>query len=92
MFHPFDLIWLAVPASIILQFVIIRRSSGPSRWVAALPLLVLIPIGVITVIDLAQRSNMWPVLLLLHCPVALLYLIVVACFVRPAAKQSPPAA
>ena len=79
--YPDDLIWLAVPAYIILQFVVIWRSSGPSRWVAALPLVVMVPIVEITVIDLTQGSNIWPLLLLLASPVALLYVVVVAFFV-----------
>ena len=88
--YPDVLIWLAVPAYIILQFLVIWRSSGPSRWVAALPLLALIPIGVITVIGIAQSSNLWPLLLLLASPVALIYVVVVGLFMWTAGKKSPP--
>ena len=74
---PNDLIWLVVPAYIILQFVVIWRSSGPSRWVAALPLVVLVPVFVLTGVAYAQESNLWPLLLLFASPVALLYVVIV---------------
>ena len=86
---PNDLIWLAVPAYIILQFVVIWRSSGPSRWVAALPLVVMVPIFVLTGVAYAQESNLWPLLLLFASPVALLYVVVVGLFMWAAKKKSP---
>ena len=89
--YAIDFLWLAVPAYIVVQVVVLMWSSGWSRIVAALPLLAMIPIGVITVIALAQGSNMWPFLLLLASPVALLYVVIVAFFVRPAGKRSPSA-
>ena len=88
---PDDLIWLAVPAYILLQFVVIWWTSGPSRWVAALPLVFMIPVFVLTGVGIAQESNLWPIWLLFASPVALLYVIVIA-FVRPTAKHSPPPA
>jgi hypothetical protein len=87
---PLDLIWLAVPAYIILQFVVIWRSSGPSRWVAALPLVFMVPIFILTVVALIQESNLWPLLLLFASPVALLYVVVVGLFMRAAGKKSSP--
>jgi len=85
-----DFLWLTVPAYIIVQIVALCWSSGRSRFAAALPLVVMIPIGVITVVDLSQGSNIWPLLLLVHSPLALLYIVVVAFFIRPGAKHSPP--
>ena len=90
--YPDDLIWLAVPAYIILQFVVIWRSSGPSRWVAALPLVVMVPVFIVSVGALLQESNLWFLFLYFTSPVALLYVVIVALFVRPAAKHSSPAA
>jgi hypothetical protein len=84
---PLDLIWLAIPAYIILQIVAILRSSGSFRWVAALPLVIMIPVFVFTGIAFAQNSNLWPLWLLFTSPLALLYVVVVL-FVRPAAKSS----
>ena len=88
--YPDDLIWLAVPAYILLQFVVIWRSSGPSRWVAGLPLVFMVPIFVLTVVAYAQESNLWPLFLLFASPVALLYVVVVAFFVL--LKKRLPAA
>jgi len=88
--YPDDLIWLAVPAYIILQFVVIWRLSGPSRWVAALPLVFMVPIFVMTVVAYAQEKNLWPLLLLFASAVALLYVVVVGLFMWTAGKKSPP--
>ena len=88
--YPDDLIWLAVPAYIILQFVVIWRSSGPSRWVAAVPLVVMVPVFVLTGVAYAQESNLWPLWLLFASPVALLYVVVVGLFMWAAGKKSPP--
>lgn len=78
--YPSDLIWLAVPTYIILQFVVIWRSSGLSRSIAALPLLLMIPVFVVTGINLAQESNLWPIWLLLASPLAFVYVLIVALF------------
>jgi len=88
---PLDLIWLAVPAYIIMQFFVIWRSSGSSRWIAALPLVVMIPIFVLTAVGFAQESNLWPLWLLFASPVALYYVVAIA-FIQPAPKHFPPAA
>ena len=48
------------------------------------------PIFLLTVYGFVQQSNLWPILLLLSSPVAFLYVVIVAFFVRPAAKHSPP--
>ncbi len=85
---PGDLIWLAVPTYLILQFVVIWRSSGPSHWVAALPLVVMVPVFVLTGVFVAQESNLWPLLLLFASPVALLYVVVVGLFMWTAGKKS----
>jgi hypothetical protein len=78
MFHPLDLLWLAIPAYLIMQVVALLRTSGGFRLAAALPLVVMLPVFAITIIDAARESNMWPVLMLLASPVALLYVAVVA--------------
>ena len=87
--YPLDLIWLALPAYSILQIVVIRRSSGVSRWVATVPLVFMVPIVLLTVVGLVQESNLWPLLLLFASPVAFLY-VLVAFFVLP--KRIPIAA
>jgi hypothetical protein len=41
-----------------------------------LPLLVVIPVVVVTIRDLQQGSNLWPLLLIFLAPVLLLYQVV----------------
>ena len=86
--------WLTVPAYVIVQIIALLRSSGLSRWIAALPLVAMVPIYVLFVIGLLQGgdNNLAWLLLIFPSPLALLYVVVVAFFVRPAAKQLPPAA
>ena len=86
-----DLLWLSVLAYVVMQIIVLRRASGFGRVAAALPLVVMAPIFLLTVYGLVQQSNLWPLWLLFASPVALLYVLIVAFFVRPAAKHSPPA-
>ena len=88
MFHPLDLLWLAIPAYLVLQVVALLRTSGGSRLAAALPLFVMIPVFAVTIIAAAQESNMWPVLMLLASPVALVYVAVVALLPRRAGNEN----
>jgi len=88
------ILWpLSVPAYVVVQIVVLLRSSGFGRIAAALPLVVMIPVFVLSGIALAQDSNLWFLLLYFTSPVALLYVVIVGffVFVRPAAKHSPPA-
>ena len=75
--HLLDLIWLAVPAYVILQAVAIWRSSGSSRWVAQA--VVMASVFILTGIAYAQDSNLWPLWLLVQA-IALVYVIVVGFF------------
>jgi hypothetical protein len=89
----FYFMYLSVPAYPMLQIVVIWRSAGAARWIAALPLVFMVSVYVVTGVAYAQHSNLWPIWLLFASPVALLYVAVVAFFVlRPAATRSPPAA
>jgi hypothetical protein len=81
-----DYLWLTVPAYLVVQVFVLLRSSGPSRMAATLPLLVMIPVFVLTGIAYAQDSNLWPLWLLFASPVALLYVVIVALF-QLAGKQ-----
>jgi hypothetical protein len=87
-----DVLWLSVLAYIVVQIIVLRRASGFGRVAAALPLLVMVPVFVLTGIALAQESNLWPLWLLFASPVALLYVVAVA-FFQSAQKRgsSPPA-
>jgi hypothetical protein len=83
------ILWpLTVPAYVVVQIVVLLRSSGLSRWIAALPLVVMVPIFIVSVGALIQGSNLWFLFLYFASPVALLYVVIVALFVRPAARHS----
>ena len=82
MLMPLDLLWLTIPAYVIVQAVAMTRSSGGFRVAAVIPLFVMVPVFIFTLVDLARESNMWPVLILLASPVALLYVTLVALLAR----------
>lgn len=79
---PFDLIWLAVSAYVVLQVLVMMWSSGKTRVAAALPILVMVPVFAMTIVGFVQENNLWPLLLLFASPVALVYVVVVALVVR----------
>jgi hypothetical protein len=87
---------LTVPAYPIVQVIVLLRTSGTVRWVAAFPLLFMIPAYILFVFGMAQGgdNNLSPLFLILPSPVALLYvtLVVLSGFVLPGAKRSTPAA
>jgi hypothetical protein len=72
-----DLLWLAVLGYTVLQAVALTRLSGAARAAASVPLVVMVPIVIVTLVAVAQQSNLWPLLLLLASPLALVYLAVV---------------
>ena len=51
----------------------VRDMQGGWRIAALLPLLVLIPITVVTAVALWQGSNLWPIFLIFAAPVLLVY-------------------
>jgi hypothetical protein len=51
-------------------------------------LVVMVPIFIVSVGALIQGSNLWFLFLYFASPVALLYVVIVALFVRPAARHS----
>jgi len=57
---PLDLLWLTIPAYVLVQVVALMRSSRGSRMVAALPLFVMGPVFVHAVFGFMQESNLWP--------------------------------
>jgi hypothetical protein len=60
---------------------------GAWRIAAAVPLVGMIPVIVLTFQEYRQQSNLWPILLLFASPLALLYLIVLMA-VRATRKKS----
>jgi hypothetical protein len=89
----FWILWgLTVPAYVIVQIIVLVRAAGWSRWIAGLPLVVMAPMYVLFAIGLSQGgdNNLSWLLPILSSPPALLYVVIVALFVRPAAKHAPP--
>lgn len=83
------LLWLSVLAYIVMQITVLRRASGFGKVATAVPLLVMVPVFVLTIVNLALGKNLWPIFLLLASPLALLYVVVVALVLPSAAKPSP---
>ena len=79
---PLDLIWLTIPAYVVVQVIALMRSSTGSRMVAALPLFVMVPVFIHAVVGLVQESNLWPLLMIFLSPIALLYVVMVALLPR----------
>ena len=51
----------------------VKQMRGGWRVAALLPLLVVIPVVVVTIRDLKKGSNLWPLLLIFLAPLLLLY-------------------
>jgi hypothetical protein len=83
---PLDLLWLAVPAYVILQVLALAWSTGRARLVAGAPLIVMAPIFVLSVVGLLQGSNLWPLPLLFASPPAMLYAGVAALIAKSGAR------
>lgn len=72
------LMWLAVPAYVVVQILALAWTTGRTRLIAGAPLVVMVPVFGYTALALAQESNLWPLLLLFTAPVALTYVTAVA--------------
>jgi hypothetical protein len=81
--------WLSAAGYLVIQAIVLLRSSGLARIIAAVPLAVMVPIFVLTIYGAVRQSNLWPLLLLLASPVALLYVVVVAVLIRPRPRAHP---
>ena len=79
---------LSVPGYVIVQIIALVRLSGALRWVAAVPLLFMVPCYIWFAIGISQGgdNNLAPRLLLVPSPVAFLYVVVFA--LLPVGKQT----
>ena len=66
---------LGVPIYLVLQVLGLMRFRGGWRWAAAGPLVVMVPVGLITLSGIAGGSNLWPLLLIFTTPFALVFLV-----------------
>ena len=85
-----SLLWLAVPAYLVMQAVVLWRSSGRARLVAGAPLIVMVPVFALSIAGLILNKNLWPLLVLFASPLALLY-VCIAAFVIPRSTLQPSA-
>src|SRR5437773_6191590 len=71
---------LSVPGYVIVQIIALMRLSGFLRWVAAVPLLFMVPCYIWFAFGIAQGgdNNLAPLLLLVPSPFAFLYVVVFA--------------
>jgi hypothetical protein len=70
------LVMLAVPGYFVLQFLTTFFWRGRWRLASLLPLIVMVPAAGHASFALAAGSNLWPILVILAAPFALLYLVV----------------
>lgn len=68
--------WGGVLVYPILQFVVIKRTSGGWRVLAYLPLILMVIVFITTCVGFYQQSNLWPLLLILVSPLVLVYLVI----------------
>lgn len=60
----------------ILQFLAIKRMRGGWRVLALLPLILMVPVLIVTTVAVLQGSNIWPLVLIFVAPEVLVYLII----------------
>jgi hypothetical protein len=82
------LLWLGPLAYIALQTFVLRTWSGGWRTAALAPLLLTVPLAAVSVWQLAQGSNLWPLPLFFSAPAALLYLLLLAAARRLSARPA----
>ena len=70
------LIAVAIPAYLVLQVAALATLSGNWRRAAWVPVFAMVPLVGYTILALIAQSNLWPLLLILLTPFALLYLVI----------------
>ena len=83
-----DAMWITVVGYLIAQGYTLVAWCRGWRMVAMVPLVVMVPVSVLTVQEYRQQSNLWPILMLFASPPALLYLILLV-VIRTTKKKSP---
>jgi hypothetical protein len=67
-----------IPLYVLLQVVVLRQVRGLWRWAAAMPLVGMLPLFVLAAYEYSQQSNLWPLMLILASPVAIVWLLIIA--------------
>ena len=81
-------------AYVIAQLIGVIYLGGARRMVVGAPIPIMVLVAVVTFIAYAQRSNLWPIWLILSSPVALAYVVVVGAvmYVRERRERTHPGA
>ena len=69
-----------------MQYRAVRELHGLWRGLSIVPIGFMAFVGVVTLVGLAQGSNLWPILLIFTAPLATMYLLLLRFVQRRAAK------
>jgi hypothetical protein len=69
---------LVIPLYLLLQVVVLYQVRGLWRAAAALPLVGMLPLFVLAAYEYSQQSELWPLMLVLSSPVAIVWLLIIA--------------
>lgn len=69
---------LVIPLYVVVQVVVLYQVRGVWRWVAALPLVGMLPFFALAAYEYSQQSELWSLMLILASPVAIVALLVIA--------------
>ena len=69
---------LVIPLYVLVQVVILRQVRGLWRWAAAIPLVGMLPLFVLAAYEYSQQSELWPLMLILSSPIAIVWLLSIA--------------
>jgi hypothetical protein len=69
---------LVIPLYVLVQVVVLRQVRGLWRWFAALPLVGMLPLFVLAAYEYSQQSELWPLMLILASPIAIVALFTIA--------------
>ena len=69
---------LVIPLYVLVQVVILRQVRGLWRWAAAIPLVGMLPLFVLAAYEYSQQSELWPLMLILASPIAIVALFTIA--------------
>lgn len=78
-----EIMWLSVAAYLGIQSTLLLTTSGPIRRAMAIPVFVVIPAFVLTVLVEGHGTDIWLATLACVSPFASLYLVVNACRILP---------
>ena len=69
---------VVIPLYVAVQVVVLLRVRGVWRWAAALPLLGMLPFFALAAYEYGQQNELWPLMLVLASPVAIIALLIIA--------------